>query len=257
MIFIKQCKCTFDVNSVAITIISTQLAVQHPCPSLLLACMTIPKNFSGILFFSADWAGDACAAVRQFLNTQRTVQSFELVEVVESEENDATFEAFGIEAVPAVLYLTDGKEQARVVGFNLKELNTLLQGKSTLTSSSNGTTPSTTTAPSSALSNEDLKQLISQAPLMLFIKGTPEHPQCGFTGQLLRLLASHGLQPHRHFVAFNILADERVRQGLKEFSQWPTYPQIYWKGELLGGLDILKEMFVSGQMDSIVSELLK
>ncbi len=219
--------------------------------------MSIPENFSGFLFFSADWAGDACAAVRQILNTQRSIKEFELIAVQESEQNDQIFEKFRVEAVPAVVSVEKGQEQGRVVGFNLKDLNALIANIG-ISKSNNATTSNTaTTANTEAkmLSQDDLKELINKAPLMLFIKGTPETPQCGFTGQLLRLLVSHSLQPHRHFETFNILADEQVRQGLKEYSQWPTYPQIYWKGELLGGLDILKEMFVTGQMDSIVSEL--
>lgn len=210
-------------------------------------------SFTGLLFFSADWAGDACAAVRQFLNTQCTVDPFELVEITENEENDETFDKFRVEAVPAVVSLVKGREIGRVIGFVLKDLNALLSDLKSGHTNSN----SSSIAKEASFANKtpDYKALVSTAPLMLFIKGTAEQPRCGFTGQLIRLLAEHKLEPHRHYQTFNILADEHVRQGLKEFSQWPTYPQVYWKGELLGGLDILKEMFATGQMDAIIEEL--
>jgi Grx4 family monothiol glutaredoxin len=88
---------------------------------------------------------------------------------------------------------------------------------------------------------EHLEKLIQSQDLMLFIKGTPEQPKCGFTIQLLTALASHGISK---FGYFDILRDERVRQGLKAYSQWPTYPQVYWKRELLGGVDIVKEQLL-------------
>ena len=83
-----------------------------------------------------------------------------------------------------------------------------------------------------------LQSLITTSPIMLFIKGTPTSPRCGFSRQAVEILTSHNLQ----FGYFDILNDEDVRQGLKEYSDWPTYPQLYVRGELAGGLDIMKEM---------------
>lgn len=91
--------------------------------------------------------------------------------------------------------------------------------------------------------NERLKRLVNQSKLMLFIKGTPEEPRCGFSRQLLEMLNELGCR----YEYFDILADERVRQGLKEYSEWPTYPQVYIDGQLVGGLDIVKEMIDSGE----------
>lgn len=98
--------------------------------------------------------------------------------------------------------------------------------------------------------NSRLLRLINRSDLMVFIKGTPDAPQCGFSRQLVDLL--NDLQAK--FDYFNILSDEQVRQGLKEFSQWPTYPQVYHKGELLGGLDICKEMIEAGEFQQLISE---
>lgn len=82
-----------------------------------------------------------------------------------------------------------------------------------------------------------LGELVKAAPVMLFMKGTPSGPQCGFSRQLVALLRERSVK----YGFFNILADDEVRQGLKEFAEWPTYPQLWMDGELVGGLDIIKE----------------
>jgi len=82
-----------------------------------------------------------------------------------------------------------------------------------------------------------LADLVKAAPVMLFMKGTPGEPKCGFSRQTVALLREHSVK----YGFFNILADDEVRQGLKEFAEWPTYPQLWINGELVGGLDIVKE----------------
>ncbi|KAL2352275.1 monothiol glutaredoxin-4 [Cryomyces antarcticus] len=84
-----------------------------------------------------------------------------------------------------------------------------------------------------------LKELTSAAPVMLFLKGTPSAPQCGFSRQTVSLLRERNIR----YGFFNILADDEVRQGLKEYADWPTFPQLWVGGELVGGLDIVKEEF--------------
>ncbi|XP_046565593.1 glutaredoxin 3-like [Haliotis rubra] len=81
-----------------------------------------------------------------------------------------------------------------------------------------------------------LKQLVSKAPVMLFMKGHPDAPRCGFSKKTVAILGETGVK----YDTFDILSDDEVRQGLKTFSNWPTYPQLYVKGELVGGLDIIK-----------------
>ena len=92
----------------------------------------------------------------------------------------------------------------------------------------------------------DYQGLINQAPLMIFIKGSPQQPKCGFSRTLIGILNDTGIT----YDTFDILSNEDVRQGLKKFSNWPTYPQIYVKGELVGGLDIIKELQESGDLES-------
>ncbi|CAM9742590.1 unnamed protein product [Scytosiphon promiscuus] len=89
-----------------------------------------------------------------------------------------------------------------------------------------------------------LTGLISSSPVVLFMKGTPDSPQCGFSRTAVGLLREEGVE----FSTFDILEDNEVRQGLKKFSEWPTYPQLYCGGELLGGLDIMKEMAQAGEL---------
>lgn len=96
--------------------------------------------------------------------------------------------------------------------------------------------------------NDRLKSLTNRHKLMIFIKGTPTAPKCGFTSTLLRHLANL----HVEYDYFDILSDNDVRQGLKEYSNWPTYPQVYVNGELIGGLDIFTELMENGQLDEIL-----
>lgn len=101
------------------------------------------------------------------------------------------------------------------------------------------------------LSLEDrLKKLIGSKPVMVFIKGTPEAPRCGFSSKVVNALKDEGVE----FGSFDILGDEEVRQGLKTFSNWPTFPQLYYKGELIGGCDIVMELQSSGELKSTLSE---
>lgn len=94
--------------------------------------------------------------------------------------------------------------------------------------------------------NEYLKRLVNRASVMVFMKGEPKAPRCGFSRQLVEILGKHDIS----YETFDILQDEDVRQGLKEFSDWPTYPQIYVKGEFVGGLDILKQMEETGELEA-------
>lgn len=98
--------------------------------------------------------------------------------------------------------------------------------------------------------NTRLAKLVRQAPVMVFIKGSPQVPRCGFSKQIVDLLKQEEIS----FDSFDILQDDQVRQGLKEFSDWPTFPQLYVNGELIGGLDIVKEMVQSGELQASLRE---
>ncbi|CAI0407436.1 unnamed protein product [Linum tenue] len=95
-----------------------------------------------------------------------------------------------------------------------------------------------------------LKRLVSSSPVMLFMKGNPDAPKCGFSSKVVNALKEEGVT----FGSFDILSDEEVRQGLKAFSNWPTFPQLYYKGELVGGCDIVLELRTDGALKSTLSE---
>ena len=104
-----------------------------------------------------------------------------------------------------------------------------------------------TAAPIESL-NDRLGKLIKRHDCMLFMKGLPSAPKCGFSRKIVELLEKEGVS----YDAFNILEDEEVRQGLKEFSNWPTYPQLYVKGDLVGGLDIVEELAEGGELKDML-----
>jgi monothiol glutaredoxin len=89
-----------------------------------------------------------------------------------------------------------------------------------------------------------IKQEVSSTDVVLFMKGTPQMPMCGFSSQVVQILDYLGVA----YKGVNVLADEEIRQGIKEFSNWPTIPQLYVKGEFVGGCDIVREMFQSGEL---------
>jgi monothiol glutaredoxin len=91
---------------------------------------------------------------------------------------------------------------------------------------------------------ERIRHELSRAPVVLFMKGTPDFPQCGFSAQTAGALRKLGVEFH----SVNIFDDPEMREALKRHSNWPTYPQLYLKGELLGGCDIAMEMFRSGEL---------
>jgi monothiol glutaredoxin len=98
--------------------------------------------------------------------------------------------------------------------------------------------------------HDRIAQDVAQNDVLLFMKGTPVMPQCGFSAAVVHILSELGVK----FKAVNVLADAEVRQGIKEFSNWPTIPQLYVKGEFVGGCDIVKEMFEQGELDAFLKE---
>lgn len=96
---------------------------------------------------------------------------------------------------------------------------------------------------------EFIEKTITENPVVLFMKGTAQFPQCGFSGRAVQILKSCGV---RGLVTVNVLEDDEVRQAIKEFSNWPTIPQLYIQGEFVGGSDIMTEMFQSGELQKLM-----
>ena len=95
-----------------------------------------------------------------------------------------------------------------------------------------------------------IKGDIETNPVSLFMKGTPVFPQCGFSAQVVQVLSLLGVK----FKSFDVLADDDLRQGIKEFSNWPTVPQLYIGGEFIGGCDIVREMYQSGELAQTLND---
>ena len=97
--------------------------------------------------------------------------------------------------------------------------------------------------------NERIEAQLKENAVLLYMKGTPDFPQCGFSGQTVAALKSVG----KPFAFVNILEDPDIREGLKAYSNWPTFPQLYVKGELVGGCDIIVEMYHSGELQELLA----
>ena len=111
-----------------------------------------------------------------------------------------------------------------------------------------------TETPTTEISNDPVHafigQTIAEHPVVLFMKGTPDTPRCGFSGLVVQVL-DHMSVP---FIGVDVIQDEALRDGIKAFSDWPTIPQLYVKGEFIGGADIVKEMFQSGELQALMNE---
>ncbi|MDZ7865828.1 Grx4 family monothiol glutaredoxin [Acidovorax sp.] len=93
--------------------------------------------------------------------------------------------------------------------------------------------------------------LVKSSDILLFMKGNASFPMCGFSGRAIQILKASGVDP-KSVVTVNVLEDDEIRQGIKEYSQWPTIPQLYVKGEFIGGSDIMMEMYESGELKQVL-----
>ncbi|UJQ95380.1 Grx4 family monothiol glutaredoxin [Mariluticola halotolerans] len=98
--------------------------------------------------------------------------------------------------------------------------------------------------------NAFIDNSVKSNDVFLFMKGTPDFPQCGFSGQVVQILNYIGVE----YSSANVLESDELRDGIKTFTNWPTIPQLYVKGEFVGGADIVKEMFQAGELQSLLSE---
>ena len=96
--------------------------------------------------------------------------------------------------------------------------------------------------------SEIIKKQVTENSVVLYMKGSPEAPMCGFSAAAVQILEACGVED---VATVNVLADEDIRQGIKEYSNWPTIPQLYVNGEFVGGADIMREMFQSGELQKI------
>lgn len=212
-------------------------------------------------------------AVVSTLNTPLIVR---IVRVAAASASDLVAR-FSIDAVPTVLAVVGGGTggvtvRGRVVGADVPALRTLTDdlvafgtsataGDAPAAGAKAVTAPTPEAAPPAAATADSddgdaalhtrLAALVRRSPVMLFMKGTPDAPRCGFSRQIVALLRAAGMS----FGTFDILGDPAVRAGLKAYSQWPTYPQLYVGGEFVGGLDVVKEMAAEAGEGGLAAEL--
>ena len=101
---------------------------------------------------------------------------------------------------------------------------------------------------------EKIRETVTSSPIVLFMKGTAQFPQCGFSAKVVEMLKASGV---KNLVTVNVLADDGIRQGIKEYANWPTIPQLYVQGEFVGGCDIVSEMFASGELEEVLKPVLQ
>ncbi|XP_036373866.1 glutaredoxin 3 [Megalops cyprinoides] len=193
-----------------------------------------------VVHFSAAWAPQ-CTQMNDVMAELAKDQPQVTFIKLEAEAVPEVSEKYEISSVPTFLFFKSCEKIDRLDGAHAPELTKKVQRlASSAAVLAGGAEP-----PKEAL-NERLKKLINAAPCMLFMKGSPQEPRCGFSRQIVQILKDHSIQ----YSSFDILSDEEVRQGLKTYSNWPTYPQVYVNGELVGGLDIVKELAESGELEN-------
>lgn len=226
-----------------------------------------------VIYFKAAWAAP-CTQMTAILETLASTypnDSSVLFLSIDAEELPDVSESYDVTSVPYIVLQKDGKTVETIGGSDATKVRTAVEkyassksagGKAGLPPALEATAPAQSNGATKNLSqyapdasdpatapqfssdemstskdelNKRLANLVKAAPVMLFMKGTPSAPQCGFSRQLVAILRENGVK----YGFFNILADDEVRQGLKEYSEWPTFPQLYTRGELIGGLDIV------------------
>jgi len=212
---------------------------------------TVPSDGFVALNFHTSWASPCKQSNQTFEAIAAAQPATSTFISIDAEDLPDISEKYEVTAVPFFVLLKGSQVLQRISGADPKELQSKVELYSSPIDAASGTTippPQSTTAPPipdagvngnveepEESLNKRLQKLLTAAPVMLFMKGTPSAPQCGFSRQIVALLRERQVR----YGFFNILADDEVRQGLKEYSNWPTYPQLYVGGELVGGLDIV------------------
>ncbi|RDB26107.1 Monothiol glutaredoxin-4 [Hypsizygus marmoreus] len=209
-----------------------------------------------LINFWAPWAAP-CAQMNEVVQELAKKYPSVLVLQVEAEAQADIAESFDVEAVPLFVILKGHTLLERVSGADAPALTQALakhaHGPSTKPLSQTDKPPA---PPSNGHLSADVEKqetpeeleqrmraLMNQSTVVLFMKGSPDAPRCGFSRKITALLKENRVE----FAHFDILTDENVRQGLKKLNDWPTFPQLIIKGELVGGLDIVQEMIDSGE----------
>ncbi|KAI6035721.1 glutaredoxin [Pisolithus marmoratus] len=203
-------------------------------------------NRVSLINFWAPWA-EPCRQMNEVVLELAKKYPQVLVLQVEAEEQEDISASFGVESVPVCLLLRGHTLLDKIDGADATKLTNAIAKHASGASS----LPTPSSTPDAEESDEQLvariRQIMNQSKVVLFIKGSPDAPRCGFSRQAVGLLKEKNVE----FTHFDILGDEKVRQRLKQLNNWPTYPQIIVNGELVGGLDILKEVDETGEFQEV------
>jgi Grx4 family monothiol glutaredoxin len=195
-----------------------------------------------VLHFSTSWS-EPCSDINQALGDLASELSQCVFVKIDAEHHSEISLKYEIVAVPTVLFVKDGTLIDRVDGAHIPAI--VQKSRNLSKEEAVMTTPIEPTEQSQESINERLKGLINSSSCMLFMKGSPNEPRCGFSRQVVAILDQYNTD----YSYFDILQNEEVRQALKKYSNWPTYPQLYVNGELIGGLDIIKELKENGELE--------
>eukprot|EP00794_Sanderia_malayensis_P005454 gene5454-6136_t len=198
-----------------------------------------------VAFFSAAWSSE-CEQMKEVIDELCKEFMHSRFLQIEAEDFPELSEKYGISFVPTFVMFQSLEEVGRVEGADAPSLTKLVQHHAT--SFVAPVINSNMTEKVDGDLNKRLKTLINSAPCLLFMKGSPSEPRCGFSRQIVDILSKFNIK----YGHFDILSDEEVRQGLKAFSNWPTFPQLYANGELIGGLDIVRELEENGELQQML-----
>ncbi|XP_058812897.1 glutaredoxin 3 [Topomyia yanbarensis] len=193
-----------------------------------------------VALFSAEWA-EQCKQILSVMSELAKQSAFGAVQFLDVPAEDLSEVSLKhqIDAVPTVIFFRAGTAVDRIDGVDIAALTAKCRKFA-------GAADSEATGKSL---DDRLKELINRENVMIFMKGDRNVPRCGFSKQLIAIINETGVT----YGTFDILTDEEVRQGLKTYSDWPTYPQVYVKGELIGGLDIIKELLAAGELSATLN----
>ncbi|KAL6262958.1 hypothetical protein P5V15_005746 [Pogonomyrmex californicus] len=203
------------------------------------------KNLS-VIHFYATWL-EQCTQMDEVLEEMSKLEEYKEVKFARLEAETVPEVSLKCEVVvaPTIILLRNSRVVDRVDGVKVNELTEKI--KYHMSYKVEDPPYQDPMKPRESFESK-LKALINQAPCMLFMKGNPTNPRCGFSRTIVSILDNYNTD----YKSFDILQDNDVREGLKKFSNWPTYPQLYINGELIGGLDIVNEMNESGELESLL-----
>jgi Grx4 family monothiol glutaredoxin len=207
-----------------------------------------------LIYFWTSWA-EPCVQMNQVVEGLAKAYPKLLALRVEAEEQADITDSFDINSVPTCLVIQGHALLARIEGGDAAQLKeTITKTLENNSSAAPKSTTSQTPAPPPSSETEEqlearMHNIMNQSAVVLFMKGNPDTPRCGFSRSAVALLREKNVT----FTHFDILNDENVRQGLKKLNDWPTFPQFIVKGEFVGGLDVVKEMKDSGEFEEVFS----